>query len=103
MRALASWFIERRWLILAQSKELDQIKKSIEDMLGSKVRLKANKGRKKISVKTGIVEHTYPSIFTVRVKDKYDKERTVSYAYTDILIRNVQIMPFDEEPNPQAC
>ena len=95
--------IERRWLVLAQSKELDQIKKNIEDMLGAKVRLKTNKGRKKISVKTGIVEHTYPSIFTVRVKDKYEKERTVSYAYTDILIRNVQITLFEEEPKIQAC
>jgi len=88
---------------LAQSKELDEIKKKIEDMLGVKVRLKTNKGRKKISIRTGIVEHTYPSIFTVRIKDKYDKERTVSYAYTDILIRNVQIMPFEEEPKIQAC
>lgn len=95
--------IERRWLVLAQSKELDQIKKNIEDMLGAKVRLKTNKGRKKISVKTGIVEHTYPSIFTVRIKDKYEKERTVSYAYTDILIRNVQITLFEEEPKIQAC
>ena len=72
-------------------------------MLGAKVRLKTNKGRKKISVKTAIVEHTYPSIFTVRVKDKYEKERTVSYAYTDILIRNVQITLFEEEPKIQAC
>ncbi len=94
---------ERRWSILAHSKEIDEIKKNIEDMLGVKVRLKTNKGRKKISIRTGIIEHTYPSIFTVRITDKYDKERTVSFAYTDILIRNVQIMPYEEEPKIQAC
>lgn len=89
-------------VFLAQTNDIAKIKKAIEDMLGVKVRLKTNKGRKKISIRTGIVEHTYPNIFTVRIKDKYDKERTVSFAYTDILIRNVQIMPFEEEHTKQV-
>lgn len=86
---------------LAQSKELAEIRESIEGLLGEEVRLRSNKGRKKISIRTGIVGDTYPNIFIVKIKDKNDKERTVSYAYTDVLIRNVQIMPLDKN-NTQA-
>lgn len=87
---------------LAQSKELAEIRENIEGLFGEEVRLKSNKGRKKISVRTGIMGDTYPNIFLVKIKDKNDNERTMSFAYTDVLIGNVQIMPLDKD-STQAC
>ena len=65
--------------------DLFQIKKDIENFVGEKVQLKANKGRKKSFIREGILENTYPSIFIVKFENEYDTTRRVSYSYTDIL------------------
>lgn len=87
---------------MAQSKELAEIRENIEGLFGEEVKLKSNKGRKRISIRTGIMGDTYPNIFLVKIKDKNDNERTMSFAYTDVLIGNVQIMPLDKD-STQAC
>ena len=89
-------------MILAHN-NIAEIKKDIEHLVGEKIRLKANKGRKRITIREGILEDTYRSLFVVRIKDKYDSERMVSYTYTDILTRTVQIIPINEESNSQVC
>ena len=69
---------------------LDSIKKNIENHIGEKVTLKANGGRKKVVVNNGTIEKAYPSIFVVRLDD--DAQRTVTYSYSDILTKTVQIV-----------
>jgi uncharacterized protein Veg len=59
--------------------------------VGEKVLLKANSGRRKVVVKEGILEKTYPSIFVVRIEGSDNTSRTVSYSYSDILTQNVQL------------
>lgn len=71
---------------------LNAIKREIDGHVGEKVMLKANGGRKKIMVKEGILEKTYPNIFIVRVKGKCNDERTISYSYSDILTETVQLI-----------
>jgi len=86
------------------NKEIAAIKKGIEELIGEVVRLETNKGRKKVAIRNGIIEKTYPNLFTVRITDKFDKERTVSYTYSDVLIHNVLILPTQEiEINSQVC
>jgi uncharacterized protein Veg len=77
---------------MIEKNDLVQIKKDLEDCVGEKVQLKANKGRKKAFIKEGIVENTYPSIFIVRFENEYDLTRRVSYSYTDILTKAVEII-----------
>ena len=72
-------------------KSLSQVRKELESCVGKRVQLKANKGRKKTSVKEGIVENAYPSIFTVRFENEYNSVRKVSYNYTDILTHTVEV------------
>jgi len=72
--------------------DLFQIKKDIENFVGEKVQLKANKGRKKSFIREGILENTYPSIFIVKFENEYDTTRRVSYSYTDILTKAVEIV-----------
>ncbi|MGL5086097.1 MAG: Veg family protein [Clostridium sp.] len=70
-------------------KTIATIKRDIEGHLGDKVTLKANGGRKKILVNNGIIESVYPSIFVVRLES--DNERTVTYSYSDVLTKTVQL------------
>lgn len=70
-------------------KTIAAIKRDIEDQIGDKVTLKANGGRKKILVNNGVIESAHPSIFVVRLEN--DIQRTVTYSYSDVLTKTVQL------------
>ncbi len=72
--------------------DLTQIKRDIETCIGQKVQLKANKGRKKAFIREGVLENTYPSIFIVKFENDYEATRRVSYSYTDILTKAVELV-----------
>lgn len=75
--------------------ELVKIKTNLADNVGSKVRLKAKRGRKQIIVREGVIENTYPSIFTVKLDVQNDvptSQRTVSYSYADVLTKSVELI-----------
>jgi len=72
-----------------KNRTIATIKKTIEDHLGEKVVLKANGGRKKILVNDGVLESAYPSIFVIRLEN--DTQRTVTYSYSDVLTKTVQL------------
>jgi uncharacterized protein Veg len=71
---------------------LDSIKTNMEGHVGEKVLLKANSGRRKVIVREGILEQTYPNIFVVRIEGTDNTSRTVSYSYSDILTQTVQLV-----------
>ncbi len=73
-----------------------KIRKDLEGYIGQKVILKANKGRKKTTVKEGILESAYPSLFVVRVANEYDSIRRVSYTYSDVLTSAVEVIVCSE-------
>ncbi|ABK62531.1 VEG protein-like protein [Clostridium novyi NT] len=76
-------------LVMEGRNVLASIKDKMDDHVGEKVTLKANNGRRKIVVNSGVLEKTYPSIFLVRLQD--DTQRTVTYSYSDVLTKTVQI------------
>jgi len=76
---------------MVEKNALGQIRKEMEACIGKRVQLKTNKGRKKTLVKEGILESTYPSIFTVRFENDFKNVRKVSYSYTDVLTNTVEI------------
>jgi uncharacterized protein Veg len=43
-------------------------------------------------IKEGILENTYPSIFVVRFENDYEATRRVSFSYTDVLTKAVEIV-----------
>jgi len=83
-------------VILLNNLELLRIKKDIESNVGQRVRLKSNRGRRKIIEREGILEKTYPNIFVVRIDENTDSERRVSYSYTDVLTETVEVTVFDK-------
>lgn len=69
---------------------LASIRMDIENHIGEQVTLKANGGRRKVLVNKGTIEKTYPNIFVIRLDQ--DTQRTVTYSYSDILTKTVQIV-----------
>lgn len=76
---------------LATRQTLDDIKRNVQDCLGKKVILRTNKGKRKAKVREGIIQDAFPSVFTVRVDEGRDSERTVSFSYSDILTESVEV------------
>lgn len=79
---------------LIMKKELatiESVRKMLEDIKGSDVKMQVNKGRKKIIKFDAKLVSTYPSVFTVFVQNSSEPER--SYSYTEVLCGNVKICP----------
>lgn len=74
---------------MEKTTSLVSIRNIIEKHVGDKVTLKANGGRRKILINNGVIEKTYPSIFVIRLDN--DQQRKVSYSYSDVLTKTVQL------------
>jgi uncharacterized protein Veg len=84
--------VRKRVFYMRGKDVLNAIKKDIDGHIGQKVLLKANSGRRKVVIREGILEQTYPNIFVVRVEGSDNTTRTISYSYSDILTQTVQIV-----------
>ena len=73
--------------------DVSQVRKDISQHVGSKVMLETNKGRQKSLTHSGTIENAYPSIFTILL-DTNGPRRTVSYSYTDLLTKSVELTVF---------
>ncbi len=77
--------------MMATVHTLESIKSTLEKHIGKRVQLKANKGRKQIVTKRGILEEAYPSVFIVKLDDETNGASRVSYSYSDLLTSNVKL------------
>ncbi|HHY94923.1 MAG TPA: Veg protein [Firmicutes bacterium] len=82
---------------MPSSQVLRAIRQNIDSHVGEKVRVRANKGRRKFIEKEGILEKTYPSIFVVKIEGKQIPIRRVSFSYTDVLTAAVELIICREE------
>lgn len=73
---------------MSARKILSEIKQDLEPYVGTCIKVKANRGRKKVVERTGVLESTYPNLFVVRVSEK-SVERRLSFSYADILTETV--------------
>lgn len=74
--------------------DIANLKTDIGEMIGQKVIVKGSLGRSKTFEKEATIQKAYPNIFVV----KYDEnERNVTYSYTDVLTRTVQLDVCDGE------
>ncbi|HHU75369.1 MAG TPA: Veg protein [Firmicutes bacterium] len=67
-----------------------QIRKELETHVGKKIKLRANRGRRKSYEKVGVLESTYPSIFVVLVNEENYHQR-YSFSYADVLTETVEL------------
>ncbi len=74
--------------------DITNLKTDIVEKIGQKIIVKGSLGRNRPFEKQATIEKAYPSIFIV----KYDEnQRNVTYSYTDILTRTVELQVFDGE------
>ena len=74
--------------------DIANLKTDILEKVGQKIIVKGSLGRSRAFEKEATIEKTYPNIFAI----KYEKEnRNVTYSYTDILTRAVEVDVFDGE------
>lgn len=76
---------------MVKKSDVYKVRREVTDNIGKRVKVRANKGRRKIAVAEGIITETYPSIFLIETDDK-SSTRTMSFSYTDVLTRDVRMM-----------
>ena len=74
--------------------DIANLKTDIFEKVGQKIIVKGSLGRSKAFEKEATIEKAYPNLFIV----KYDENnRNVTYSYTDVLTRTVEVDVYDGE------
>jgi uncharacterized protein Veg len=69
---------------------LESIRENLGLLVGKSIKIKANRGRKRIFEVEGILEQIYPKVFVVSFKER-QVERRISYSYADLLTKAVEL------------
>lgn len=72
--------------------DIANLKTDIIEKVGQKIIVKGSLGRSKAFEKEATIEKAYPNIFVVKYEEN---DRNVTYSYTDILTRTVEVEVFD--------
>ena len=70
--------------------DLNRVRQSIKNQIGSKIKISANRGRHKFVTAKGVITQTYPNI--LENADGNDQNKTVSFSYQDVITRDVRMM-----------
>lgn len=80
--------------------QMDMIKNELSEHIGKEVIVKANRGRKRIVTRKGVLAAVYPSLFVISIASDDDRtDRNISFTYADILTSTVKIMILEEDVN----
>ena len=74
--------------------DIANLKTDILEKVGQKIIVKGSLGRSKAFEKEATIEKAYPNIFVVKYEEN---NRNVTYSYTDVLTRTVEVEVFDGE------
>ncbi len=74
--------------------DIANLKTDIIEKIGQKIIVKGSLGRSRAFEKEATIEKAYPNIFVVKYEEN---NRNVTYSYTDILTRTVEVDVFDGE------
>lgn len=67
------------------------VRNAVYRAIGSRVLVKSNRGRHRFDVNEGVIKEVYPHIFMIEINDSEEAAKMVSYTYTDILTKDVQL------------
>ena len=72
--------------------DVKAVRNAVYRAIGSRFVVKANRGRHRFDVNEGVIKEVYPHVFMIQINDsEEDAGKTVSYTYTDILTKDVQL------------
>lgn len=72
--------------------DISNLKTDILEKVGQKIIVKGSLGRSRTFEKEATIEKAYPNIFVVKYEEN---NRNVTYSYTDVLTRTVEVNVFD--------
>ncbi|AMB93742.1 Veg family protein [Aerococcus sanguinicola] len=73
------------------SGNLAAIKAALDEKLGRRIQVTQQTGRKRITVREGILSDTFPAVFVVELDQDQNQFERVCYSYTDVLTESVEI------------
>ncbi|KAA9302314.1 MULTISPECIES: Veg family protein [Aerococcus] len=73
------------------SGNLAAIKAALDEKLGRRIQVTQQTGRKRITVRQGILSDTFPAVFVVELDQDQNQFERVCYSYTDVLTESVEI------------
>lgn len=74
---------------------VDDIHEKLTDMVGDRVKVKANMGRTRVVERMGTIKSVHPTVFIVEVDERRGRKSRQSYQYIDVLTGQVEL--FDPE------
>ena len=74
--------------------DIATLKTDINEKIGQKIIVKGSLGRSRAFEKEATIEKAYPNIFVVKYEEN---DRNVTYSYTDVLTRTVEVDVFNGE------
>lgn len=74
---------------------VEDIHSKLTQMIGQRVKVKANMGRTRVVERMGTIKTVHPSVFIVEVDERRGRKSRQSYQYVDVLTGTVEL--FDPE------
>lgn len=76
--------------------DLEKTKANLDNIVGQEIQLISRHGHRRATMRKGIIEKTYPSIFIVRLENAQNSataSRRISYSYADVLTKVIEVAP----------
>lgn len=80
--------------------DIQRVKTLLQQNEGKRIRLSAKRSKNREIIRFGVIRETYPSIFIVAldsVSEFADTVRTMSFGYTDLLTKSIEITVLDSK------
>ena len=74
---------------------VEEIQEKLAEMVGDRVKVKANMGRTRVIERMGVIKGVHPAVFIVEVDERRGRKSRQSYQYVDVLTGTVEL--FDPE------
>ncbi len=88
------------WVLILERRDylasMKLIRNELESQIGKQVYLKADRGRKRFITRKGTLDAVYPSLFVVDLEFDDSPNRKMTFTYSDILTKTVQLMIVDD-------
>ena len=74
---------------------VEEIHEKLAQMVGQRVKVKANMGRTRIIERMGTIQAVHPAVFIVEIEERRGRKSRQSHQYVDVLTGTVEL--FDPE------
>lgn len=70
---------------------VDLIHDTLVEMMGTRLKVRANMGRSRIVEREGVLMQAHPALFVMEVDEKRGRKARQSYQYVDVLTGTVEL------------